>query len=311
MNRCRYRFSSCCLLLCLLLRVSVCSAQSQEPLRWKFNQGDIHNYRLVQNNSMTMNLGSIGDVKTDFVQTVDMVWEVEEVAEDGTARISQKIERIRLKMTAPGQAEISYDTDSEERPVGYAAMLVPIFKSLTKAPFVVSMKPRGEIIEFEVPQEVKDSMKNLPGAKMMGDFTTEKGLKNAIQQLALVLPKPEDMNEGYQWTASSTMSNPILGDVVSKMNFTYKGAREVEGQLLEVFEPTLEMSFESPDSSQEFLAGIEDQSSSGEILFNRTLGRLESSNLNQEMVMQFNIGERVADQKIDQKIELTHLDKFD
>ena len=49
----------------------------------------------------------------------------------GDAVIEQKIDRIRMKMTAPGGQGFDYDTDSEEPAVGMAAMVAPAMEAMT------------------------------------------------------------------------------------------------------------------------------------------------------------------------------------
>lgn len=292
-------------LLCLVALLPKQATGAEAPLTWKFAPGDEHHYRMNQKMDMTMDLGPAGEMKTGVTQIMDMVWKVEAVDEKGGAKLSQQMKRVQMDVQAPGQAAMKYDTDSAEEPTGFATMLAPMFKALVSAPFKFTMSPRGEIHEVEIPEKIAAAVKGMPGGEMMGNMMTDKGFKQMMQQAALVLPKPEELIPGHEWTTSMEMPNPQLGKITTRMTFTYKGSRKTKGQELEVFVPKLEMEF--GDGNAAAMIKVEDQKTSGEILFNRTAGRLESSLLNQDMTMVINAGGREMKQKMTQKVEMKRL----
>ncbi|NOY43226.1 MAG: hypothetical protein GXP26_15505 [Planctomycetes bacterium] len=285
--------------------ISVAGALSAaEPLTWKFEVGGKYHYQMVQEMKMSMDLGPAGETVTSFTQTMDMIWEVEAIDENGTATVTQKISRMRMDITAPGQDTVHYDTESDETPQGYAAMLAPMLKALTSEKFTTTMLPSGEVTEVEVPKSLIEAMSRGPASAMMGGLASEEGFKNMFTQGSLTLPKPEDLVEGHKWSTSMEMANPAVGKIVIDSTYRYAGPREIEGQQFEVFIPTINTSFGVAEEPGAATVKVNKQETTGEILFNRSAGRLESSAINQQMDSTITVAGNTMNQKIDQKVSL-------
>ncbi len=270
-----------------------------EPLLWKFVAGEKINYQMSQEMEMTMDLGPGGETVSSVKQVIDMVWEINAIQENGNAVLTQSIRRVRMEVGAPGQAEVKFDSASDEPPQGYAAMLTPMFEALIGAPFQVTITPRGQIVEVEIPESLLEAMSQVPGGAIMGSLATEEGFRNTVRQISIVLPKSEELTEGHQWTTTLEMENPATGKITSTTTYQYKGSREHDGQLLEVFVPTIVTQFGKEQGNTIKLIKEE---STGEILFNRTTGRLRSSTIHQLMDTAITVGERVVKQHLDQTI---------
>ena len=234
------------LTLCLTTNGLLLSSNAKiaaEDLVWKFEAGKQYDYQMVQEMDMTMNLGPTGNTTTNVKQTMDMKWNVEALDENGTATITQQIHHIQMEITAPGQDTVRYDTNSDETPQGFAGMLAPMLSALTSETFTVTMQPNGEITEVDIPQAFVDAMSRAPGAAMMGGLASKEGLKHLAQQGSLTLPKEADLVEGHEWSNSTEIDNPATGTVKIDTSYRYLGSREVEGQVFEVFAPTINTSF--------------------------------------------------------------------
>jgi len=287
---------------CLLTLVLWSPAQAaEEPLLWKFKAGDEHHFRMTQNMDMGMILGTTDrKIETNVKQVLDMTWKIEAVDDQGQATLVQSVDRVQMDMQAPGQQKMHYDTDADEAPSGFAAMLVPMFKAMTAEPFKMTITPRGEIKDFEIPAALAKAMAAIPGAAAMGEMFSDEGFKNMIQQSSLILPEPKDLEPGHEWTTKLQMKNAQLGMINTETTYGYLGSREVEGKPYEVFSVVMKMSFgESPGGVQ---VEITNHESSGEILFSREAGRLESSKMQQEMEMSITVGNQAMKQKMVQTV---------
>jgi hypothetical protein len=69
--------------------------------------------------------------------------------------------------------------------------------------------------------------------------------------------------------------HPALGKVKIVTTYRYTGAREADGATLEAFAPTI--TFDATGGAA--TVTVEEQESNGEVLFNRTAGRLESKSI--------------------------------
>lgn len=288
----------CFLFACLLASPTIAD---DVPLVWKFQTGDEHQYRMLQRMDMEMALGEANrKIETAVEQVIDMTWKIDQVDEQGQAKVVQKIDRLRMNMQAPGQPEMKYDTDSDEAPAGFAAMLTPLFKAMTESSFKMTMSPRGQFSDVEMPESFANALKNVPGAAMMGEMFSDDGFANMIQKSSLILPEPKDLQPGHEWSTTSEMKNPQLGVISTQLTYRYLGPREVEGTNFEVFSIKMKMGF--GEGAGGVKVEIADQDTNGEILFNRDAGRLESSKLQQEVDMNVIVGEHTMSQKMLQKV---------
>jgi len=291
---------------CCLLIVSS-SAIAAEPLVWKFAEGDTYRYQMVQGMETTMDLGPDGATTSAVKQTIDMTWEINSVDEEGTAVLTQTIDRMQMEIKAPGQGEVHFDTASEEPAQGFAAMLAPSLKSMTKSPFKLTMTSRGEITTVEVPEALIETLSQGPGAALLGSLATEEGFKETIAQSSITLPTSEELVEGHQWTTSYEMETPAAGKITTETTYEYKGSREIEEQQMEVFLPTVMTQFGEGLEPNGASISVKSQESTGEVLFNRTAGRLESTSIHQLIDMTVTVGGTTVNQHIDQTISFRAL----
>jgi hypothetical protein len=101
------------------------------------------------------------------------------------------------------------------------------------------------------------------------------------------------------------------------MTFRYEGTKDINGTKYAVIKPQRKIEFENPPAEK---AGqpklpaarpnaqlkIKEQTSDGEMLFNIAAGRLQSTSLTHNLVVEANEnGKPVQEQKFDQKINVT------
>ena len=274
-----------------------------EPLVWKFTVGETQNYRLVQKMEMTMNQGSASDVPTTIEQVLDMNWKVETVQENGNALLTEQFRRLQMDWNTPGQeGKIHYDTASKDEPQGYAAMLAPKLQTLIASKFQVTVTPRGQIVEVKFPAALREAMDGAHGSAILGDLASKEGLQNLVQQSFFPLPEADHLAPGFQWTESFAAENPTVGKLTTETTYRYEGPREKDG--LEVFVPTVVVRF---DGGADSTIQVAAQKSSGEILFDRSAGRLESSHVRQQIDLVITEDKQKVDEKLNQTVELQHV----
>jgi len=281
---------------CLLAwSISVISgaATAAEPLAWKFVEGDTFRTQMVQEMKTTLDLGPGGETTSAVKQTIDMVWEINSVDDEGTASLTQTIDRVRMHITAPGQAEVHFDTTSEEPAQGFSAMLAPLLKAMTRSPFQVTMTSRGET------QALLETISQGPAGTLLGSLATEKGFQETMARNLLILPTAEELVEGHQWTTSLQVENQLVGNITALATYEYQGSREIEGQTMEVFVPTLVTQFEG---QEELTLRVEEQETTGEILFNSAAGHLDSTSIHQSINLVITSNGNEVNQHLEQTI---------
>lgn len=280
----------------------------QDALLWKFKQGDAHHYRMTQDMTMSMTMGDDSKQTTNSVlQIMDMTWKVNSVDEQGNAKISQQVERVQLSIKAAGEQEMQLDTGSDEQPSGFAAMSAPLYQAMVAEPFELTMSPRGKVSDLHVSEAVKKAIQSLPNAAMMGDMFSDEGFQDMIQQSSLVLPTIEEIPLGFEWSTEAKFKNPHFGELISQTTYRYDGTREVEGKSLEAFHVIMELEF--GDSVDGASIDFSKQSATGEILFDRELGCLHSSHLQQEMQITISAIGQIMVQQLKQSTSLQRQEK--
>lgn len=269
------------------------------PLRWKFKLGEKLNYHMVEQMTLTTRGEPLGETNTPLRQEMDMTWTVVGVNDAGEAVIEQKIHDVRLKMTSPRGEKIDYESGGDETTASLAAMVAPIYDALTKGVFEMTMTARGEIKDVKVAEEVLETLKNSPGAALLGDVATPEGLQQMITKWALVLPEKVPQ-PGEVSRSSVKLEVPTGGAQVVESSYKYEGTKEIDGRTFAVFRPGLEMTFvfagnDGPASK------VKEQNSSGEVLFDVAAGRLQSALLKRNVT----IDTTVAGQKVEQNVKQT------
>src|SRR3954451_20723099 len=291
--------------------------QADAPLRWKFKVGEKLDYNMVQEMQMSATGAAIQqEMKTSMRQEMNMTWDVQGVDDkSGEAVIRQKFDRVKMKMQTPFGG-FEYDSKSEEAPTGLGAMIAPMYKAMTEGDFEITMTSRGEVKDVKIPEQVITALKNAPNAAAMGDIASADGFKKMISQGALVLPE-KPPKKGDTWTTKVEMKNPAFGKQTVETTYRYEGTKEVKGKKFALIKPELKMEFDNqqpaakegqpqqPAAQQNVQMKIKDQTSAGEVLFNIPAGRLQSTTLKQNVIIEATVNGQAIQQKIDQKIDVT------
>jgi hypothetical protein len=299
---CRLRLSasslSACVLAVLGSALFVAPAGAAEPVVWKFKIGEGNHYRMTQKMTIDIQMGDGANETQDITNVIDMSWIADEVNDDGSARLTQTIDRMRMTIAPKGRDKVEFDSKTTDEPQGFAAMVAPLFRELSRAKFKLTMSQRGKVSDVEVPESLVAALATSPGAAAMGDLATAKGLENTMSRMSLEMP--ETLEQGTTWTSTSEMNNPALGKQTIAITYKYIGPREKEGATFEAFEPTLEITFAGGAAT----ATIEEQKSSGEVLFNRTAGRLESTKLDHTMKLKLVVAGQTLNQTLTQSTDM-------
>jgi hypothetical protein len=276
-----------------LLALNGIQATAAEPLNWKFSPGLTNRYRMTQETTLAINTGPDSEVKTDSMFTTDISWTVQKVNDDGSAVLKQTIDRMRTEVAVNGGETTKIDSAAAENPQGQAATLLPLLKALTGNAFTVTMTPRGDIKDVEVPEAIVEALKNQPGAAQMGDLATPEGFKKLVRQASFILP--EKLEPGSEWSTTTESNFPAVGTQSAKFTYRYEGPKEVNDKPAERFTVKVETKFAGGETPVE----VTTQAADGEVLFNRDAGRLESSSIDQHLKLKITVGGQVISQDME------------
>ncbi|QDU55968.1 hypothetical protein [Aeoliella mucimassa] len=260
-------------------------AVAQELPRWKFAEGDRLRYEVTQQTELEVEAGKAGDTSSFVMQTLDVVWFVDKVDENGTMTGTQRVERIRLEMRQPSGMEIEYDSAAETGAEGRAAMLSPLFDVLLATEVPITVTSAGEVTRCELGEKTVKQIASMPATKSMREYAAAEGLQAIAKQIALPLPAAE----GESAKRKIDMTLAVLGTLEGEVVWTAEANEEGPLQ----FKPTLTLAIDAsqvPEEIEGFAqpkplqnASIRSQELTGEAQFDAEAGRLESSDFDLQL----------------------------
>ncbi len=272
--------------------------QAAKTLRWKFQKGQTMQYEMQQNMDMNMTVQG-RDFSTKTAQTMDMTWAIDSVGQDGTCRMKQTINRIRMKMEGP-MGQVEYDSADKDQPNDPTLnMLRPVFESLVGAEFTVKMSELGRISEVQIPDEFRASLQGNRNSQMSG--FSEDSMKQMLQQAALILPE-RAIATNDQWNSQMKFEMPF-GLLKNDNEMTYLGTDETSPRALEKIQLKSNTVMEANPNSP-VKVELKEQDTSGTIDFDNTAGRIHGSAVTQKMVMSINAGGQSMEQTVTQTMRL-------
>jgi hypothetical protein len=290
------------LLALTLVAAAAEPASAQTTLRYKFKKGEQLNYVLEQKITMAMNfMGK--DINTEMSQTMDMTWDIKDVDASGNAKMTQKFDRIRLKMDGGPAGNIDYDSKDGKEPEGLIGKTIgPMFKALAGAEINMTMDAQGKVSDVKVPEKVAKALKSVPGGGAgFGDLLSEDGLKHMMDQSGLQLPK-EAISKGKSWDQNMEMKTTMATMKMEMVN-TLEGPVKRDGKELERIsqKPKISLSF-SPDLP--IKVNLKSQDNKGTAYFDNAAGRLVETNMVQKLEMAVSAGGMEIAQKMNQTATL-------
>ncbi len=276
----------------LLLPIVVASpAFGQTKLRWKFEKGKKFHYVMSQGMETS---ASIMDrtFDTSLNQTMDMTWNVVDVQDDGSARMTQTIDRMQITLKGPA-GEAKFDSKAPGDVPPQFAVLANLSEALVGKEIGLTMTPRGEVKDVEIPEKVVEALKSVgPSA---GGMLSEDGLKNLTSQGSLVFPE-EALSAGKTWKKSQKLGGTQVGSMTVDTTYTFTGPAEGSQAGLEKIDADLVMKFES-----ELGIDIKSQDNEASYVFDNKAGVLRSSEVRQVMKM----GGQIMGQDFSQDMKTT------
>jgi len=280
------------------------SARAAEPLTWKFKEGEVIRYKLVQKTETKMKAGGReGGSKVE--QISDVRWNVKAVSPEGLAQMTQTIDRVQVTMDTPGQPQFKFDSDAKDAPQEgqLAAQLAPMFKALAGFECSLTMDSRGRIDNIKIPKETIDALRG----SLLGQATnlfTEEGMKNMIGQSSLVLPATaEETLPGKSWTDHAKVPVANLGTILTEKTYTVEGP-DKENADLTAIALTSKMTIEPNENAGVHLE-ITNQKNEGRFLFDSKNGRIAKSHVVADMTQLIMAGDQNLEQTVGNTLEMT------
>ena len=266
----------------LLLVVLPVGSAAQTRLAWNFDDNPELTLRFEQKTTAKTSLGS-GSLDTSLEMVMDMDWKVEGTNDNGSARVTQTIRRLTLKMKPAGGEAISYDSERETQDSDAANQIARSMNRLLNAPMQLTIDTTGEILSVQLPPETAAALNSAAPAATRGKAITVEEIEQLLGQASIVLPKMP-VEPRAKWSNIRRAASP-LGKLKFTSDYEFEGAHPDGGQIVS-FSTTIEFPAGSP-------LKILEQKQEGQIRFDAVAGRLLDSSITQRLKTQTKSGAKI------------------
>lgn len=269
-------------------------------LRWRFEPGQVRRYEMVQKTSSTMMVDG-QEFQTEQELRTEITWRVKEVGSDGSARLEQTIDRVRIWMEVP-MGRVEYDSDRPDEmklPEPQDAMrpMISIFEALVDQPITSVMTARGEVRDLEIAEGFRKGLEKAagPASGMLGELLSEQGLKKLSGFSGTSFPE-EAVEKGSSWTTGGSSKLGALGVLKLEVKHTYEGPAEVESKPVEKIGIEVSMTSEPSSGDNRSALSLDETEAKGTVLFDNQEGTMVASELTQRMKMTIQVEAQKAEQ---------------
>jgi hypothetical protein len=263
----------------LVASLSAFPARAENLLRWKFAQGQKLSVTLEQKIDLDTTSGT-KPRKIAIEMRMDMRWNVDAVDADGLAEISQTITRLKMHLEMAGTGPIDFDTDSTKPPQGAAEYFAAASK-LIGLEIKTEINARGEIVSVAISDEDKQKIGAALAGTALAPLFSSAGLAETLKQTAAVLPE-QAVNIDDTWQREST-AKLTVGQVRQQTTYTYRGPRDVDGQMLEAIELASQLEVVKPADAERPVT-LKEHEHTGTLLFDAAAGRFVEAKVVQKLV---------------------------
>lgn len=270
------------------------ASHGQKLLRYKFTAGHTERYAITQKMVQSVTTPQ-ASVKITLTQTMDTRQKTVAVDADGTASVTQTVERVRMDMDLPQGRKVHYDSTAKEPPEGIAKAYATGVGGLVNRPIQIKLTPRGETRNIELPAEALAELK-----KAAGPAADAVGPENVTPLTNLAVFPEEPVAVGDTWKHQATMTNPVFGKLVIHTTYRYEGQESRQGRTLDKITSNVSLQVVERKAGLAPL-DIKTQDGQGTIFFDTTSGRIVEST----STMRVKMAVGVAGLTMDQDMEMT------
>ena len=217
-------------------------------------------------------------------QTVRMRQTVQSVDLSGDATLMVTTEHMRMEGIGPAGNQL-YDSDTGDIPtdpaiLGAAAMVGQSYSMV--------VGPDGTVKSVQGIEELVEAMRasSPPEAAPMLDEMFNADILIEIAQQGIQILPTDRVSPGDSWQTSSTMPNPLLGEVTNNLTFVLDQVEERDGKTVALLSSTGEIVADAPDGLEGLPMEMDvDAEMTGSLIFELDRGLILSSITTNKMTM--------------------------
>jgi len=274
---------------CLVVPSLAAPAPDNVTLKWKFEKDKAFYQEMTSETTQNMKVQG-SEIKNVQKQTFYFSWTpVEQDKENGTWKIKQKIEGVKMSIEISGSSPISYDSTKPEgagnTPLG------EFFKVLVGSEFTITVDKNMKVTKVEGRKEFIDKLGGAnPQMKgLLEQILSEDALKEMADPTFAAIPVKE-MPVGEKWERQSKFDMGPIGKYDNTYKYAYEGKDKTNAKLDRIKVETV-VKYIKPDDNAPTgglpfkirKADLNAKKADGSILFDNEKGRVENSEQNLEL----------------------------
>lgn len=276
-------------------------------LKWKFEKDKTFFQDLSTETKQTLKVMGM-EIVQNQKQTFVFSWTPEKQDEkDKSWVIKQKIEGVKMDIEIGGN-KIQFDSTKDS---GTGNPLADFFKAIVGSEFKLTVGPDLKVIKVEGREEF---LKKLAGANqqmepLLKTILSDEALKQMADPTFAAVPT-KAVKKGETWDRKSPLNMGPIGTYENTYKYTFEGQDE-KTKLYKIKVDT-QLTYKAPDASAQTglpfsikSANLKSKDATGQVLFDNTKGRVDSSetNLKLEGELEITIGNQAT------KVDLSQTQK--
>jgi hypothetical protein len=243
--------------------------QEAQRIQWAFKTGQTLHYMRTQNRVVDIEDRPRFQT-TERVTYLKLV--VDQVEPDGSALITQTIDRLQYRVLGPdGSPQVDFDSEEkQDAPPKVGLRSAEHLRVLVGASCTFVMQPNGLIQDLQISEATKTALAEQP-PEIARTFN-----ENAFKLLAPSVILPDDeVQPDESWTEQANFDNPLAGntDIVTRYRFVGQEEEDGSGRSFLKIEAKVDIKLEQ-DPDAEVVIQIEEFENEGTIHFDNEAGRL-------------------------------------
>ncbi|GIW88528.1 MAG: hypothetical protein KatS3mg108_2852 [Isosphaeraceae bacterium] len=253
------------------------AAGSDVALRWKLEKGQRLGYEFTQRNAIEVELEN-QEIKSSTTLQFGLIWDVESVEADGSARLKQTVDYVRVEVESGMQEPLVYDSRQGGDPPGPLAPLKALYASVTAAPYELTLDARGQVRDVKVPEDVIRAAQGSPAAMLAdgGSLLSAKGVERLLAQVIPPLPEGS-ASQGATWDLKLELPAGPLQMAITN-TYSLDQATTPEALVTAQIDTAIK-----PASGSPLEVEVSKQSGTGRYRFEVEKGRLRDTDVTQDI----------------------------
>ncbi|MCH7792922.1 MAG: hypothetical protein IID31_11675 [Planctomycetes bacterium] len=287
------RVAAACLTLAVCAQAGA-QQRGEEVLRWRWVEGQVLRYRTTQ--ELSWAVSGHEESANEWTISYKIRREVTAVDDKGVATVEQTYESARIQASDPHE-KVTYDSTKPSDEPKKDHRLVKPFAAFVGKTITFTVGPEGKVHSVQGASKILDDALEAAGESnplvaaltaLFRDSLSDESVRRQLEQQLRVVPA-RAVRRGESWTVSGEQHMPLVGTLVTRIEYTLDKFKRTRGVLLAIIQAEGEITQIRAEADLSFVnPGKSEWEVTGKIEFDVREGRIQRSSF--DMTMSYQIG---------------------